>query len=569
MALAPRHALAAQLQGAIVDALGEEYRATDPLLAPSKSAAHDYQANFAMRLAKETRANPRELAQKVVDRLGNGTVAEVAGPGFINLRLEDDALARAATAALADDRLGVPAAAPQTVVVDYSAPNVAKEMHVGHLRSTVIGDAIVRVLEFAGHTVIRQNHLGDYGTQFGMLTQHMLDTGTEHVPGFEALGELYRDAKQRFDADPAFKDAARRRVVALQAGDEHTVALWQDLVDVSLEHINELYARLGVTLTDEHLMGESAYRDLLAGTVDALLELQVAVHDAGAVIVASDRYTNPDGTPAVLIVRKSDGGYGYAATDLSAIRHRAGDLRADRLVYVTDARQAQHFQMVFDAAANAGWLERTTVEHVPFGTMLGEDGRPFKTRTGGTVKLSDLLDEAVVRARAVVDAKNPELPGAERNEIAETVGVGALKYADLSSARQRDLHFSFDRMLALDGSTAPYLLFAHVRARSIVAKAGEASQAVTTVTEPAERALVLKALEFPDAVAEVADRLEPHKLATYLYELAGAATTFYEACPVLKAESTLRTSRLALCELTARTLERGLALLGIAVPGKM
>ena len=312
-------------------------------------------------------------------------------------------------------------------------------MHVGHLRSTVIGDAIVRTLEFAGHHVIRMNHLGDWGTQFGMLTQHMLDTNTQHLKDFEALGTLYREAKARFDEDPAFADSARRRVVALQAGDPATIALWQDLVDVSLAHINHLYAQLDVTLTDEDVTGESFYNDRLAGTVAALLEAGVAVESDGAVAVFSEQFKNPDGSPAVLIVRKSDGGYGYGATDLASIRYRIDDLHADRLIYITDARQSQHFQMVFAAAARAGWTGDRPPEHIWFGTMLGEDGKPFKTRSGGTIRLSDLLDEAVERARAVVDAKSPELPEDERAAIANAVGIGAVKYADLSTSRQRDL----------------------------------------------------------------------------------------------------------------------------------
>jgi arginyl-tRNA synthetase len=463
-----------------------------------------------------------------------------------------------------------PAPNPQTVVVDYSAPNVAKEMHVGHLRSTVIGDALVRVLEFEGHTVIRANHLGDWGTQFGMLTQHMLDAGIEHLPDFAALGGLYRDAKHRFDTEPAFKEAARMRVVALQSGDPATLALWQDLVGVSLEHINEIYGRLDVTLTDEHVTGESFYNPLLAGTVTALLDAQVAAESHGAVVVASERFTNRDGSPAVLIIRKSDGGYGYGVTDLAAIRYRVLELHADRLIYVTDARQAQHFAMVFDAARAAGWLNDTRAEHVPFGTILGEDGKPFKTRAGGTIALADLLDDAVDRARKVVDEKSPELAEAERAQIARTVGIGAVKYADLSTSRQRDLLFSFERMLALDGNTAPYLLYAHVRAAAIASRATETSNSVTVLTEPTEKALTLKLAAFADAISDVTGTLEPHRLCTYLYELAEAYTSFYETCPVLKAATAeQRSSRLALCALTAATLHNGLALLGISVPARM
>ena len=461
------------------------------------------------------------------------------------------------------------ATVPQIITVDYSAPNVAKEMHVGHLRSTVIGDALVRMLEFEGHRVIRMNHLGDWGTQFGMLTQHMLDTGTSHLKDFEALGTLYREAKERFDADPAFADSARRRVVALQSGDPETIALWQDLVDVSLAHINALYGQLDVTLTDEHVTGESFYNDRLPGVVDALLEAGVAVESDGAIVVVSERFTNPDGSPAVLIIRKTDGGFGYGTTDLASIRYRLADLHADRLIYITDARQSQHFQQVFDAAARAGWVEPDHAEHIWFGTMLGEDGKPFKTRSGGTIRLSDLLDDAIVRARRVVDEKSPELPESERAEIARAVGIGAVKYADLSTTRQRDLLFSFDRMLALNGNSAPYLMYACTRAASIVAKAGEASREVTVLDEAPERALVVKLSAFGDVLREVEVTLEPHRLCNYLYELAGVYTAFYDVCPVLKAEGEVRSSRLALCALTAETLETGLGLLGITVPSRM
>jgi arginyl-tRNA synthetase len=528
-----------------------------------------------MKLAKQLGEPPRDVAARVTERLGDAdgllAAAEVSGPGFVNLAFSPEALAAWATRALADPRLGVPlATTPQTITVDYSAPNVAKEMHVGHLRSTVIGDAIVRTLEFAGHDLIRMNHLGDWGTQFGMLTQHMLDTNTEHVTDFEALGTLYREAKARFDDDPAFADSARRRVVALQAGDPATLALWQDLVDVSLAHINHLYGQLDVTLTDEDVTGESFYNDRLVGTVTALLEAGVAVESDGAVVVFSDQFKNADGTPAALIVRKSDGGFGYGATDLASLRYRIDDLGADRLIYITDARQSQHFQMVFAAGRRAGWVGDQSLEHIWFGTMLGEDGKPFKTRSGGTIRLSDLLDDAIVRARQVVDAKSPELPESERAAIANAVGIGAVKYADLSTSRQRDLLFSFDRMLALDGNTAPYLLYACVRAASIGAKAGETSDAITVLAEPQERSLVVKLSTFSDILAEVEESLEPHRLCNYLYEVAAVYTAFYDACPVLKApDAETRRSRLALCALTAATLKTGLGLLGITVPARM
>jgi arginyl-tRNA synthetase len=570
---APNHTLSTTLAAAIERVTGRAE--VDPLLTPARQPGFDLQANFAMKLAKQLGEPPRDVAAKVTEKLGDAggllAAAEVSGPGFVNLAFAPEALAAWATRALADPRLGVPlATVPQTITVDYSAPNVAKEMHVGHLRSTVIGDAIVRTLEFAGHDLIRMNHLGDWGTQFGMLTQHMLDTHTEHVTDFEALGTLYREAKARFDDDPAFADSARRRVVALQAGEDATLALWQDLVDVSLAHINHLYAQLDVTLTDEDVTGESFYNDRLAATVAALLEAGVAVESEGAVAVFSDQFKNPDGSPAVLIVRKSDGGFGYGATDLASLRYRLDDLGADRLIYITDARQSQHFQMVFAAGRRAGWVGDQSLEHIWFGTMLGEDGKPFKTRSGGTIRLSDLLDDAIVRARQVVDAKSPELPEDDRAAIANAVGIGAVKYADLSTSRQRDLLFSFDRMLALDGNTAPYLLYACVRAASIGAKAGETSGEVTVLAAPQERSLVVKLSTFSDVLAEVEESLEPHRLCTYLYEVAAVYTAFYDACPVLKApDAETRRSRLALCALTAATLETGLGLLGITVPARM
>lgn len=570
--LAPSHGVRVALVAAIERAVGQTD--IDPLLVPSRQPGVDWQANFAMKLAKAVGEPPRAVAEKVAAELGDAggllTSVEVAGPGFLNLSFAPAGLAAWATFALGDERLGVPRATPQTVVVDYSAPNVAKEMHVGHLRSTVIGDALVRALEFEGHTVIRANHLGDWGTQFGMLTQHMLDNGVEHLRDFAALGELYRDAKQRFDTDEDFKDAARRRVVALQSGDEHTLALWRDLVEVSLAHINEIYEQLDITLTDEHVTGESFYNPFLVQTVEDLLAAGVATESEGAVVVASQRFTDPDGNPTVLLIRKSDGGYGYGTTDFATIRYRTQQLEADRAIYVTDARQANHFAQVFDGAIAAGWMGETRAEHVPFGAMLGEDGKPFKTRSGGTVPLVELLESAVERARAIVDERNPDLPEGERAAIARAVGIGAVKYADLSTSRQRDLLFSFDRMLALDGNTAPYMLYACVRAASIAERANEHSTAVTALDEPVERSLVLKLAEYGDVLEQMTDTLEPHRLCTYLYELAGLFTRFYEACPVLKADTPeQRASRLALCDLTAATLRSGLGLLGITVPARM
>ena len=545
--MTPRRALEQALREACERALG--LPDVDPLLTPSAHA--DYQANFAMSLAKRLGEPPRAIAERVVAELDLD--ARVAGPGFVNLTVPGELLAAWASEALADERLGVPFADRKTVVLDYSAPNVAKEMHVGHLRSTVIGDALARTLGFLGHTVDRQNHVGDWGTQFGMLVEHMLDTGHEHVRSFGELGELYRDAKRHYDEDAEFAVRARERVVALQAHDPRTTELWQGLVDVSVAHMDEVYDALGVLLTDADIRGESFYNDRLGETVDALLAAGAAYEHDGAVLVASERFKGKEGEPAVLIVRKSDGGYGYPATDFATLRYSVGELDGDRLVYVTDARQAQHFAIVFEVSERVGWLGGATAEHVPFGMVLGDDRRPFKTRDGGTVPLAGLLAEAVARAAALGNDA----------ELARAIGIGAVKWADLSSGRQHDYVFNFDRMLALNGNTALYVQYAHARTAGVLAKGG-ASETVSEVHEPAERALVLRLAGFEDALAEVEARLEPHRLCGYLYELAGAFTKFYDACPIVGNDS-----RLALTHLTGRTLRTGLGLLGISAPERM
>jgi len=547
----PRERAAAAVEAALARAGLPD---ADPLVMPSAQA--DFQANFAMGLAKIVGEAPRSIAARVAAALDDVAVAqaEVAGPGFLNLTIADDTLAQWASEP--DER---PAPhQPQTVVLDYSSPNVAKELHVGHLRSTVIGDALARTLEYAGHAVIRQNHLGDWGTQFGMLVEHMVDTGHEHVTGFDELGELYRASKRHYDEDEAFATRARERVVALQAHEPRTTALWQQLVDVSVAHMDEVYGQLGVTLTDDDIRGESFYNDLLAPTVQALQHAGVAYESKGAVIVASQRIKGFNGDPAVLVIRKSDGGYGYATTDFATLRHSIGDLRGTRLVYVTDARQAQHFAIVFEVSERAGWTDGVSLEHVPFGTVLGEDRRPYKTRDGATVPLADLLDEAVSRAGEILRER-----GSEDETLAAAIGIGAVKWADLSSGRQNDYVFSFDRMLALRGNTAPYVQYAHVRAAKIVADGGTKST-VTQLTHPTERALVLRLAAFHDAVDEVVTRLEPHRLCGYLYALATDFTAFYEACPILDDES-----RLALTNRTAATLKTGLGLLGISAPERM
>ena len=567
---------------AIAAALGSEHAGVDPLLtAATNPQFGDFQANVAMSLGKALGRKPREVAEAVVGQLRwQGLLAEapgVAGPGFINLRVDGSVLSEHVAAVAGDSRLGVPVASPgQRVVVDYSAPNVAKEMHVGHLRSTVIGDCIARTLGFQGHAVIRQNHLGDWGTQFGMLIEHLRSNGEGGQGAAVAdLSAFYQEAKRRFDADPDFADRARQRVVALQSGDPDTLAQWRRLYDTSIAYFNRTYARMDVLLENGDIRGESAYNASLPGIVEGLRALQLASVSEGAVCVFPEGFADRDGQPLPMIVQKSDGGYLYATTDLAAARYRVAELGAQRIVYVTDSRQAQHFKMLFTVLRQTGWAPADVrLDHVPFGTVLGKDKKPFKTREGGTVKLSDVLDEAEQRAFDLVTAKNAELPEAERRQIAHTIGVGALKYADLSNDRIKDYVFDWDRMLALEGNTAPYLQYSYARIQSIFRKAEEAGVrgqgSRVSVAEPAERALALKLLGFAAVVDAVAESLEPHRLCTYLYELAAAFHSFYEQCPVLTAaDDVTRTSRLALCDLTARTLKQGLSLLGIAVPPRM
>ncbi|NUP27603.1 MAG: arginine--tRNA ligase, partial [Nocardia sp.] len=486
------------------------------------------------------------------------------------------------SARLADDRLGVGTAdTGRRVVIDYSAPNVAKEMHVGHLRTTIIGDSLARVFGFRGADVVRVNHLGDWGTQFGMLIQYLdehpelrwhtadIDSATSAV---SALDALYKAARARFDADPEFAGRARVRVVALQRGDADTVARWRDIVAESEKAFGAVYARLGVLLTADDYVGESFYNRMLADTVAELVEAGVAVDSDGAVVVLSEQVTGPDGAPAVLMARKSDGGYGYDSTDLAAIRYRIAELRADRLLYVTDSRQSLHFRLVFEAARRAGWLtDAIEVDHVAYGTVLGPDGKPFKTRAGGTVRLMDLLDDAVAGARKVVAEKNPDLSAHELDSIAEQAGIGAVKYADLSTSRVKDYAFDPVRMTAFNGNTGVYLQYAHARIRSILRRAGEPAAAVesTGPLEAAERELALTLDGYSTVVDEVAATLEPHRLAGYLYDLARAFTAFYDSCPVLSAPEPVRGNRIALCHLAARTLAHGLGLLGIAAPQRL
>ncbi|MFI7023917.1 arginine--tRNA ligase [Micromonospora sp. NPDC049900] len=547
-----------------------------PLVRRSERA--DFQVDGALAAARTLRRNPRDVAAEIVAALPVGglvAAAEVAGPGFVNLGLTDAALLAQVASRLADPRLGVGTPeAGVTTVVDYSQPNIAKEMHVGHLRSTIIGDALVRILEHLGGTVVRRNHVGDWGTQFGMLIQYR----SEHpAPDAEdssmrALALLYRRARAAFDADPAFAERSRRRVVALQGGDPETTRAWRQIVAESTRYFTEVYDLLGVRLTDADAVGESAYNAALPGVAADLADRQVAVTSDGALCVFFDDVRGPDGDPTPLIVRKRDGGFGYAATDLAALRQRVTELRADRLLYVVDARQALHFRMVFDAARRAGWLPPDVpAAHVAFGTVLGPDGRPFKTRAGDTVRLVDLLTEAVDRAREVVAAKNPGLTDAARDERARQVGIGAVKYADLATSRTRDYTYDPERMLALTGNTGVYLQYAHARVRSILARADGADETVDpgVTLDQAERALILDLDAFADVLDEVVAGYEPHRLCGHLHRLAQSLTTFYERCPVLWAEPPYRGNRLALCRLTGDTLRTGLGLLGIDAPERL
>jgi arginyl-tRNA synthetase len=580
----PQRMLSGAVSRAIVAAFGPGVEGTDPVIRPAANAAFgDFQANFAMRLGKELGRPPRDVAVAVVNELDLGGICErveVAGPGFVNLTLDDGWLAASVDAVLADDRLDVaPSPAPERVVVDYSAPNVAKEMHVGHLRSTVIGDALCRTLGWLGHTVVRQNHIGDWGTPFGMLIEHLLDIGAEEGAHELSVGDLsrfYQAARAKFDTDPSFVERSRQRVVLLQAGDPATLSLWRLLVEESKRYFNVVYTRLGVLLTDADLAPESMYNDRLPTVASELEQAGLAVIDDGALCVFPPGFTGRDDAPLPLIVRYSTGGYGYAATDLAALEYRTAVLAGQRVVYVVGAPQSQHLAMVFTTAELAGWLGegKARAEHVSFGSVLGADGRMLRTRSGEPVRLVDLLDEAVERATAIVAEKNPSLPPAQRDEVARAVGIGSVKYADLSTDRARDYVFDWDRMLSFDGNTAAYLLYAYVRVRGIFRRAEGAEEHVgagdVLVTEPEERALALALLRFDAVVESVAESLEPHRLCTYLFDLAQAYTAFFEACPVLRAPTEpLRRSRLALSELTARTLATGLGLLGIPVVEQM
>ncbi len=541
----------------------------------------DFATNLAMMLAKPAKKNPRELAQLIIDTLPQSDAVakvEIAGPGFINFFADTGSLANQLIDALADPNLGVVMAAqPQTVVVDQSSPNLAKEMHVGHLRSTIIGDSVARTLSFLGHKVIRQNHVGDWGTQFGMLLAYMEELRDQEAEISMQLSDLetfYRAAKGRFDDSTQFADRARQLVVELQSGDEYCNRLWREFIDVSLSHCQEVYDRLGVLLTYADVKAESSYNDDLAPIVDELKAKGLLVEDQGAMCAFLDEFKGKDGEALPIIVQKKDGGFLYATTDLAAIRYRANQLNADRVLYFVDARQGLHFQQVFTLAHKAGFVtDRTSLEHMAFGTVMGKDGKPFKTRAGGVAKLADLLSEAERRAYELVKNKNPDMDEETQRHIGRTVGLAAVKYADLSKNRTSDYIFDWDLMISFDGNTAPYLLYAYTRVASIFRKAALDPAALSgsiVLEADQELALANKLAAFNDAVQSVASKGCPHLLCTYLYELAGLFSSFYEACPILNHDDeSIKHSRLRLADLTARTLKQGLSLLGIDVLEQM
>ncbi|MEU1177442.1 arginine--tRNA ligase [Streptomyces sp. NPDC005820] len=573
-----------RLADALASALPEA-DGVDPLLRRSDRA--DFQANGILALAKKAKANPRELATQVVSGIATGADliqdVEVSGPGFLNITLADRAITQNLAARYADgDRLGVPAKAdPGITVIDYAQPNVAKEMHVGHLRSAVIGDALRGMLDFTGERTIGRHHIGDWGTQFGMLIQYLIEhpdalsaeTDTDGEQAMSNLNRVYKASRAVFDADEDFKERARKRVVALQSGDKETLDFWQRFVDESKVYFSSVFEKLDMEIRDDEIVGESAYNDGMPETARLLEEMGVAVRSEGALVVFFDDIRGKDDQPVPLIVQKADGGFGYAASDLTAIRNRVTDLQATSLIYVVDVRQSLHFKMVFETARRAGWLtDDVTAHNMGYGTVLGADGKPFKTREGETVRLEDLLDEAVQRAAEVVREKAQDLTEDEIRERAAQVGIGAVKYADLSTSANRDYKFDLDQMVSLNGDTSVYLQYAYARIQSILRKAGDVRPLAHPELElhAAERALGLHLDAFGDTVFEAATEYAPHKVAAYLYQLASLYTAFYDKCPVLKADTPEQVgNRLFLCDVTARTLHQGMSLLGIRTPEKL
>ena len=542
----------------------------------TKDKSHgDFANNLALMLAKPAKQNPRALAELITKNMPESDLiikTEIAGPGFINFFIDPNFLEKQVDNAFADSKLNVESVTnPQTIVIDYSSPNLAKEMHVGHLRSSIIGDAVARTLEFQGHNIVRQNHVGDWGTQFGMLLAYMEELRAKNEPIDNNLSNLelfYRAAKGRFDESEEFATRARDLVVELQGGNEECLKLWTEFNEISLSHCQETYDRLGVSLKREDVRGESTYNDDLAVVVSDLDKKGLLQESQGAKCVFLDSFKNKEGDPLPVIIQKKDGGFLYATSDLAAMRYRQGKLNADRVLYFVDARQGLHFQQVFEVARLAEFIKpETSLEHMPFGTVMGEDGRPFKTRSGTVAKLADLLTEAEVRAYELVKEKNQDMDEAELRHIASVVGISSVKYADLSKNRTSDYTFSFDSMLSFEGNTAPYLLYAYTRVSSIFNKAGIEMDSVTapvSLSEEKEIDLANKLMQFNEIINQVAKQGMPHFLCSYLYELAGLFSSFYEACPILVAETEAqKQSRLKLAALTAKTLKQGLSLLGI------
>ena len=576
----PQQVLGARVRDALVAAFGADYAGADPLIRPSSYG--DLQANVALPLAKKLGQAPRDIANEIVGQLDVDDVTEpptVSGPGFINFTLRPHWIADSATRLLADPRLGTPLKSqPKLVIVEYSSPNIAKEMHVGHLRSTIVGDAIARVTEFVGDHVIKDNHVGDWGTPFGMLIEQLVDVGEDSAEAGLLRTDpnaFYQAARVKFDSDPVFADRARERVVRLQSGhDPATMQLWQDLVDMSKAYLRDVYARLRVTLTDDDIRGESFYNDLLPGVAEDLEAKGLARISDGALCAFPEGFTSRDGTPLPVIIRKSDGAYNYSSTDLATVRYRVDKVNVDRAIYVVGSDQALHFRMIFAVAREAGWLPADKdFEHAQIGMVQGKDGHRLRTRAGDNVKLSELLTEGVERARAILDEVERDDEGLDLDAIAEDVGIGAIKYADLSTARDSAYIFDFDRMISFKGNTGPYLQYATTRIKSIFRRAGidsGSARGPIVITESAERELALKLLSFGAVVTQVADTAGPHQLAAYLFEVASLFTTFYEQCPVLKADDEeIRQSRLALCAAVLRVLTTGLGLLGVPLPDRM
>ncbi|EEX50006.1 srginyl-tRNA synthase [Pasteurella dagmatis] len=546
----------------------------------SKAQFGDYQANGIMAAAKKAGYNPREFAEKVIQQLDLNGIAEkieLAGPGFINIFLDKHWLAENVQNALNDEKLGITVTEKQTVVADYSSPNVAKEMHVGHLRSTIIGDAVVRTLEFLGNKVIRANHVGDWGTQFGMLIAYLEKMENENASEMELsdLEAFYRAAKEHYDSDPEFAEKARNYVVKLQGGDEYCRTMWKKLVDITMQQNQQNYNRLNVTLTEKDVMGESLYNPMLPSIVEDLKKRHLAVEDEGALVVYLDEFKNKDGEAMGVIVQKKDGGFLYTTTDIAAAKYRYETLNADRALVFSDTRQSQHMQQAWLITRKAGYVpDNFQLEHKNFGMMLGKDGKPFKTRTGGTVKLADLLDEAVERATQLINEKSTALSEQEKAAVIEAVAIGSVKYADLSKNRTTDYIFDWDNMLSFEGNTAPYMQYAYTRIRSIFNRSdiseSQLQQATLKFADEKERVLAVKLLQFEEAVQVVAKEGSPHILCTYLYELAGVFSSFYEHCPILNNEDeNVKMSRLKLALLTEKTLKQGLTLLGIKTVEKM